>query len=96
MEELKEKGNAAFKESRFREAMNLYTEAINMALGQDKLNEELSTIENTENLLKLKDTIKSNDVLHKCLNNRTQCYLKLGKYKKAIDDSSKGTEVYAF
>jgi tetratricopeptide (TPR) repeat protein len=90
MEELKDKGNAAFKENRYREAMNFYTEAINLALDSDKLNEELSTIENTESLLKLKDSIKSNDCLHKCLNNRTQCYLKLGKYKKAIDDSSKG------
>jgi tetratricopeptide (TPR) repeat protein len=97
MDELKDKGNLAFKESRFREAMIFYTDAINLTFdSSNKFTDELSTIENTESLLKLKEAIKTNDCLHKCLNNRAQCYLKLGKYKKAVDDTSKGAIFYHF
>ena len=89
MEVIKDKGNAAFKDGKYKEAINYYTEAIHIAIGSDKLVDEFDAIENTESLLRQKQLIKSNDCLHKCLNNRSQCYLKLGKFKKAIEDSSR-------
>jgi tetratricopeptide (TPR) repeat protein len=91
MNELREQGNEAFKQTQFKKAANYYTQAIGLGIdSEEKLLADLDTIENTESLLKLKDCIKTNDCVHKCFNNRAQCYLKLGKYKAALDDCSRG------
>ena len=91
MNDLKEKGNDAFKQNQFRKAVNYYTQAIDSVFESDKALEQQSE----EELMSLQKLIKSNDVLQKCFNNRCQCYLKLGDYKEAVDDATKCMLIYS-
>lgn len=93
MEELKERGNEAFKQSQFKKAVQYYTEAIE-TLGTEfdkfTLDENGDNlIGSTESNIKLVEQVKTNACLQKCFNNRSQCYLKLGNFKKALNDSTK-------
>ncbi len=85
MNDLKEKGNDAFKQMQFKIASNYYTQAIDTVFETDK-SFELHTEEELSNLQKL---LKSNDCLQKCYNNRSQCNLNLGNFKEAADDATK-------
>lgn len=87
MNELKEQGNEAFKQSQYKKAAQYYTQAIE-TVGVD-LN-KLSVEDKSDELIQLVGKIKSNECLQKCFNNRSQCYLRLEKYKKAEDDATKG------
>lgn len=94
MEELKESGNEAFKQSQYKKAVQYYTQAIDtIGIDFDKLsldtNNLISSPSTSEDTIKLVDEIKSNACLQKCFNNRSQCYLKLGNFKKALADSTK-------
>lgn len=88
MEELKDKGNAAFKEARYKEAINYYSDAIQLGINSDQSIDDID-LESIEQAARLRDAIRSNDCLHKCLNNRAQCYLKLGKNKKVLADANR-------
>lgn len=90
MEELKENGNEAFKQNQFKKAVQYYSQAIE-TLGVDfeKLKIDNDLIEADENEGKLIDQLKTNACLQKCFNNRSQCYLKLGNFKKALGDSNR-------
>ena len=85
MNDLKEKGNEAFKQMQFKIASNYYTQAIDTVLDADKPYEQ-HTEEELSNLQKI---LKTNDCLQKCYNNRSQCNLKLENYKEAADDATK-------
>ena len=86
-EELREQGNAAFKQSQFKKAANYYSQAIYTVLDPLKINDK------DENLSNLQNVLKSNDCLVKCYNNRAQCYLKLESYQKTVDDANRGLVV---
>ena len=82
MEELKEKGNAEFKLNNYQKAYNYYTEAIESAIKSLKLDSENST--------QISNLIKSNEFIHKCYNNRSQCSLKMKNFSQAMDDANRG------
>lgn len=90
MEELRESGNEAFKQSQFKKAIQYYTQAIE-TLGVDfeKLSIDKDALIEDVADEKLVEQIKSNACLQKCFNNRSQCHLKLGSFKKALSDASK-------
>lgn len=92
MNDLKEKGNDAFKQNHFRKAINYYTQAIDSVFESDKALDQ----QTEEELVSLQKLIKSNDVLQKCFNNRSQCHLKLGDYQEAIDDATKCAFIFKF
>lgn len=85
MNELRGKGNDAFKQMQFKLASNYYTQAIDTVYEQDKSLEQ-HTEDEVNALQKL---LKSNDCLQKCFNNRAQCNLNLECYKEAADDATK-------
>lgn len=88
MEELKERGNGAFKDNQFKKAVHYYTQAIEtLGLDVDKL-----SIDDPGPNIVLVDQLKSNVCLQKCFNNRSQCYLKLGSFKKALNDANLGED----
>lgn len=91
MNELKEQGNSAFKQSKFQLAVQYYSQAIESISSElNKLNiDSAINSSDTKNLIQFKNLIKSNDCLHKCLNNRSQCHLKLGNFQEAVNDSTK-------
>ncbi|CAF0749986.1 unnamed protein product [Brachionus calyciflorus] len=91
MNDLREQGNTAFKQCKYQLAIQYYTQAIETIspeLEKLKIDADI-TSNDTENLIQFKQLIKSNDCLHKCLNNRSQCHLKLENYKDAVSDASK-------
>ena len=85
MNDLREKGNEAFKQMQFKIASNYYTQAIDTVFEQDKPIEQLTE----DDLANLQKLLKSNECLQKCFNNRSQCNLNLENYKEAADDASK-------
>jgi tetratricopeptide (TPR) repeat protein len=80
MNELREKGNDAFKRNEYRQAIDFYSQAIEMALDANRA-------VNDEQIEKL---VKADECIQKCYNNRAQCHLKLKNYAEAVDDASKG------
>ena len=76
--ELKESGNEAFKKGEYGVAVQYYSDAIVSLVSREQSDQEIAAI------------LKAEDALQKCYNNRSQCYLKLGKFAKAADDASKG------
>ena len=86
MNELREKGNDAFKQMQFKIALNYYTQAIDTVFEQDMPLEQHTA----EELSILQKLLKSNDCLQKCFNNRAQCNLNLECYKAfKRDDATK-------
>lgn len=91
MDNLKEQGNIAFKQSKYNLAIQYYSQAIqgiSTELDKLKIDSTFASID-TEKLIELKQLIRSNDCLHKCLNNRSQCHLKLENFQEAVNDASK-------
>ena len=76
--ELKESGNEAFKKGEYGIAVQYYTDAICCLVTKEQSEQEVAAV------------VKAEDALQKCFNNRSQCYLKLGKFAKAADDATKG------
>ncbi|CAF3735363.1 unnamed protein product [Adineta steineri] len=70
---LREQGNQAFKQGQFQEAIDRYTDALNILKD-----------------LQLSETNKND--LTKCYSNRSQCYINLGQYEDAIEDSTRALE----
>ena len=84
---LKEKGNEAFAKKEYQNAINYYTNAIEMLTQSDKL---LSDYSQDKDLEKLKILISNNENLLSCFNNRSQCFLNLERFQEAYLDAEKG------
>ncbi len=82
--DLREQGNEAFKQSQYKKAVNYYSQAIYSVI------DPLNIKEKDEDLSAIQNLLKKDDCLVKCFNNRSQCYLKLESYQKAVDDANKG------
>lgn len=77
MNKLRENGNDEFKKGNFDLAVQYYTDAIASIVDMGSMSRE-----------ELDKAIKADDCLQKCLNNRSQCYLKLARYDEAIEDAT--------
>lgn len=82
--ELRENGNAAYKNGEFKKASKFYSECIEMICEAN-----LSTTNPSSECPEFIKLMKSNECLLKAYNNRTQCYLNTEKWKNAIEDATK-------
>ncbi|KAL3281185.1 hypothetical protein HHI36_004402 [Cryptolaemus montrouzieri] len=91
----KEEGNEAYKNCRFQEALNLYSEALNIDPLNKKTNAKLHFNKATvlSRLNKLREAVddctaalKLDDTYMKALLRRAKCYMDLGEFEEAVKD----------
>jgi len=83
IESHREKGNAYYKKYKFEDAINEYTLAINTAKSPDQT---LVFGTSEFNFMPYKSSYYALPVDFSLYNNRALCYLRIKKYKEAIDD----------
>jgi len=81
LQNLKEKGNKAFRASQYKDAIKHYTDAV----------EKVPLISNVRNLDQ-----KVKDIIHILWNNRALCHYKIGRLEMAEEDCSKALIVDPF
>ncbi|XP_022903047.2 dnaJ homolog subfamily C member 7 isoform X1 [Onthophagus taurus] len=98
----KDEGNDAFKNCRFQDALNLYTEALKVDPFNKKTNAKLYFNRATvySKLNKLADAVsdctsalKLDDNYLKALLRRAKCYMDLGEYEEAVKDYEKACKM---